>query len=257
MSRASVVWSRSRSSSAAADARAASSSWATGDAEDAVEVGALVAERQLEDVAAVAGHDRLGPPDERVELVDRVGVVVVVDAAEAQEHRVAPAAARRGTRRAPSASARRPRAGSTARTSASSSAGGSSTSCVGTSTSQWLDDAERPPPLARRGAARGSRRGPRAPPAPRSRARPRPCRRGARPRRGRRSARPASTSISWISGSPTTNRRACPTATATFSASWTVVPPGVRIAPTRAIASCIASAGRGRPAARRRRRSSR
>ena len=56
--------------------------------EDAVEVGALVAERQLEDVAAVAGHDRLGPPDERVELVDRVGVVVVVDPAEAQEHRV-------------------------------------------------------------------------------------------------------------------------------------------------------------------------
>ena len=47
--------------------------------------------------------------------------------------------------------------------------------------------------------------------------------------------------MSWISGSPTTNRRARPTATATLSASWTSVPAGVRIRPTRAIASCIAS----------------
>ena len=49
-------------------------------AEDAVQVGALVAERQLQDVAAVAGHDPLRRPDELVELLDRVVVVVVVDA---------------------------------------------------------------------------------------------------------------------------------------------------------------------------------
>ena len=55
-------------------------------------------------------------------------------------------------------------------------------------------------------------------------------------------SRPASTSMSWMSGSPTTNRRAGPTATATFIASWTVVPPGVWIVPSRAIASCIATA---------------
>ncbi len=48
--------------------------------------------------------------------------------------------------------------------------------------------------------------------------------------------------MSWISGSPTTNRRALPAATATFRASWTVVPAGVWIVPTRAIAACIASA---------------
>ena len=54
-------------------------------AEHPVQVGALVAEGQLQDVAAVAGHDPLGLPDEAVELRDRVGVVVVVDAGEAQE----------------------------------------------------------------------------------------------------------------------------------------------------------------------------
>ena len=60
---------------------------------------------------------------------------------------------------------------------------------------------------------------------------------------------PASTSMSWMSGSPTTKRRAAPTATATFIASWTVLPPGVRIVPSRAIASCIATAAARRPRA--------
>ena len=54
--------------------------------EDAVQVGALVAERQLQDVAAVPVEDALRRPDELVELLDRVVVVVVVDAAEAHEH---------------------------------------------------------------------------------------------------------------------------------------------------------------------------
>ncbi len=57
-------------------------------AEDAVQVGALVAERQLEDVAAEPGHDLLRPPDERVELLDRAIVLVVVDPAEPDEHRI-------------------------------------------------------------------------------------------------------------------------------------------------------------------------
>ena len=55
--------------------------------EHAVQVRALVAEGQLEDVAAVAGHDPLGPPHEVVELLDGGFVVVVVDAAEAEEDR--------------------------------------------------------------------------------------------------------------------------------------------------------------------------
>lgn len=48
--------------------------------------------------------------------------------------------------------------------------------------------------------------------------------------------------MSWTSGSPTTNRRARPTATATFIASRTWVPPGVTISPVRSIASSIACA---------------
>ena len=46
----------------------------------------------------------------------------------------------------------------------------------------------------------------------------------------------------WISGSPTRNRRAAPTATAIFSSTATREPPGVTSCPTLAIASCIASA---------------
>ena len=57
-------------------------------AEHAVQVGALVTERQLQDVAAEAGHDPLRRPDEGVELLDGVLVLVVVDAAEAQEDRI-------------------------------------------------------------------------------------------------------------------------------------------------------------------------
>ena len=55
-------------------------------------------------------------------------------------------------------------------------------------------------------------------------------------------SRPASTSMSWMSGSPTTNRRASPTAIATFISSWTVAPPGVTIVPVRPMASCMRSA---------------
>ena len=46
-------------------------------------------------------------------------------------------------------------------------------------------------------------------------------------------SRPARTSISWSSGSPTTKRRAAPTATATFIASRTGVAAGVTTSPTR------------------------
>ncbi len=56
-------------------------------AEHAVQVGALVAQRELQDVAAVAVEDPLRRTDEVVQLLDRVVVVVVVDAAEAQEDR--------------------------------------------------------------------------------------------------------------------------------------------------------------------------
>ena len=55
-------------------------------------------------------------------------------------------------------------------------------------------------------------------------------------------SRPASTSISWMSGSPTTKRRASPTAIATFIPSSTVLPPGVTIVPVRRIACCMPSA---------------
>jgi hypothetical protein len=54
-------------------------------------------------------------------------------------------------------------------------------------------------------------------------------------------SRPASTSMSWMSGSPTTKRRAVPTAIAIFMPSCTSIPPGVRTVPTRSMTSCIAS----------------
>ena len=56
-------------------------------AERGVEVAALVADRDLQDVALEAGQDRLHLADERVELVGGVVVAVVVDAVEAQEQR--------------------------------------------------------------------------------------------------------------------------------------------------------------------------
>ena len=55
--------------------------------EDAVQVRPLVTEGELEEVPAVAGHDPLRGPDEVVQLRDGVGIVVVVDAGEAQEDR--------------------------------------------------------------------------------------------------------------------------------------------------------------------------
>ena len=53
--------------------------------EDAVQVCALVAERQLKDVAAVAVQDTLSRANEFVELLARRLVGVVVDAAEVDE----------------------------------------------------------------------------------------------------------------------------------------------------------------------------
>jgi hypothetical protein len=47
--------------------------------------------------------------------------------------------------------------------------------------------------------------------------------------------------MSWTSGSPTTNRRAFPAATATFMPIWNVWPPGVRTSGTVAIARCMSS----------------
>ena len=47
--------------------------------------------------------------------------------------------------------------------------------------------------------------------------------------------------MSWTRGTPTTNRRAGPTAMATFIASVMALPPGVVTDPTRAMAACIAS----------------
>ena len=57
-------------------------------AEHRAQVRALVAERQVEQVAAVRREDPLRAADEVVELRDRVVVVVVVDAAEADEQRI-------------------------------------------------------------------------------------------------------------------------------------------------------------------------
>jgi hypothetical protein len=55
-------------------------------AEDGVKVSALVPNREREKVAAVAVDHPLGPGHEVVEELRRVGVVVVVNAAEAHEH---------------------------------------------------------------------------------------------------------------------------------------------------------------------------
>ena len=54
--------------------------------EDRVEIRALVAEGELEEVAPVVGEYALRPADEVVELGDRVVVGVVVDPREANEH---------------------------------------------------------------------------------------------------------------------------------------------------------------------------
>ena len=188
-------------------------------AEHAVQVGALVAERQLEDVAAVAVEDLLGLDDEVVELDVGVVIVVVVDAAEPQEHRDRPAAARPGTRRGRSASARRPPAAATAGRRSSGSGGGSSTG-----TSSHLD---RHPLRRRRSAARSPRRR-----VPRTASTRSPS---AATADGSRTTSPFSRVVLRVrevvdeapgedvdeldlAASPTTKRRAGPTAIATFIA---------------------------------------
>ena len=56
-------------------------------AEHRVQVRPFVAEGQLEEVASVVVEDPLRPPDEAVQLLDRVVVHVVVDPGEAHEDR--------------------------------------------------------------------------------------------------------------------------------------------------------------------------
>ncbi len=57
-------------------------------AEHSTEVRALVAEDHVQEVAAEIREDVLHASNEVIELRDRVGIVVVVDAAETHEHRV-------------------------------------------------------------------------------------------------------------------------------------------------------------------------
>ncbi len=57
-------------------------------AEHRRQIRALVAERQVQQVAAIRGQNALHMPDEIVEFRDRVFIVVEVDAFEADEHRV-------------------------------------------------------------------------------------------------------------------------------------------------------------------------
>ena len=210
--------------------------------EDRVQVGALVAQRQLEQVAAVVGEHALGAADEVVELRGRLVVRVVVDAAEAHEHGErgpqlgqelpAPGAQPLVDRGQAARAARAPRAaGRRARRRGASRAHARRASAT-TPTSR---PASSVPPLAERDAvAQRLERG-------LVRARPRPSRPGARRRRVVDQP-PARTSRA---GSPDRRRRTAaprPTATATFIASCTLVPPGVATCPTRAIVSCIASA---------------
>ena len=54
-------------------------------AEDPVEIGALVAERQLQQVSAVAGQDLLRGADEVVERLNGIGVAIEVDPGKPQE----------------------------------------------------------------------------------------------------------------------------------------------------------------------------
>ena len=56
-------------------------------AEDGVQVGALVADGELEDVAALLVEDLLGPGDEGVEHLRGLRVALEVEAAEPHEHR--------------------------------------------------------------------------------------------------------------------------------------------------------------------------
>ena len=197
---AAVVRSRSRSSSAAAAARAASSSWAMRRPEHAVQVGALVAEGQLEDVAAEASHDPLRAWTKVVELDDRVVIVVVVDAAEAQEERerrpelgqelAAPGSqalvdGRQQPR--PDEVVREPRSGLGRRG-------------VGHIDGQTRDDAERPAgvridPELGDPDPRSERS-----PGPSRRGRPRPCSAWCSASASWSMRRPASTSMSWIVG---------------------------------------------------------
>lgn len=62
--------------------------------------------------------------------------------------------------------------------------------------------------------------------------------------------RPAMTSMTWMRGSPTRKRRAGPAATAILTAMGIRVPPGVVMASSRVMYSCMAkAAAAARPAA--------
>ena len=182
----------------------------------------------MEQVAAVRGEDPLRAPDEVVELRDGVVVVVVVDAAEANEDRVrrpqlgqelaAPRAqALVDGRQQPRpcdvlgqrlllararASATAPRPAARRRRRSPPLSGSTRSSWISTRSPRdsSADRSSRTSPLAARCSAVASAS----------------------------ISRPARTSISWTSGSPTRNRRAAPVATAAFIASRTREPAGCR-----------------------------
>ena len=99
----------------------ASSSCASGAPKTRVEVGALVAERELEQVAAVARQDPLHAADEVVELARPRRRRRRSRCRRSAGTRDTPAAARPGTRRGPCAAARRRAGSSQGRTSSSGS----------------------------------------------------------------------------------------------------------------------------------------
>ena len=189
-------------------------------AEDGVEVGALVADRDLEHVAAVApsrsaargGRSRRAsrPRRRRRSRCRRTGRTARP-----------PGAARRGTRRGRCAAARRRPAGSTAGRPPPAAGSSVGDRQLGRRVVQPGDDADRASARRRR-----SRRSPISTRSPSeasadSSSTTSPCCAWCSAAASSSIRRPASTSISWISGSPTTKRRASPTATATFIASRT------------------------------------
>ena len=179
-------------------------------AEDRVQVGALVADRELQHVAAVLREHALGAPhDGPSSLSPAAGSLLEVDAAEAHEERDRRAAAPRGTRRGRRWSRSYTGRSSHGRTSSGSSGRGGGRRAA----------PARPSPRRRRTTVK-PRRSP-------DRGAPRPVRRASpSASRAKRSTitspltrvllggrepvdhAPASASSSWISGSPTTNRRA-------------------------------------------------
>ena len=207
-------------------------------AEDAVQVGALVADGQLQHGPALLVERPLGARHEVVEHRRRLRVARRSRARRTARTPARPGAGRRGTRLARPPSAPTPAGSSHWRATSSGSSrpvGGPSggRGCV----HEGLDDTHSP--SRRLTEHRPGRRARPRPPASSTTSPAADCRSAAASESMRR---PASTSISWTSGSPTTKRCTPPTATATFTPRVTGTPPGVETTPTRAITSCIASA---------------